>query len=150
MPSEDYTTAVGGSLKLKGVSHPTIKKKKKKSKSKPTDLEKNLSTGGSPAPRADEHTPIPDVDDSDKQLQRCSEYQEPPRDYAEEEDGDEPPKTEAERRFLEAKRKRLKQLTSSGKLRPELLKTHKQRVEELNSHLSRLSEHHDMPKIGPG
>jgi protein FAM32A len=34
--------------------------------------------------------------------------------------------------------------------RPELLKTHKERVEELNSYLSKLSEHHDMPKIGPG
>ncbi|KAJ2904306.1 hypothetical protein MKZ38_008365 [Zalerion maritima] len=34
--------------------------------------------------------------------------------------------------------------------RPELLKTHKQRVEELNTYLSKLSEHHDMPKIGPG
>lgn len=34
--------------------------------------------------------------------------------------------------------------------RPELLKTHKERVEELNTYLSKLSEHHDMPKIGPG
>lgn len=44
----------------------------------------------------------------------------------------------------------LKELTESGRIRPELLKTHKQRVEELNAHLARLSEHHDMPKIGPG
>ena len=44
----------------------------------------------------------------------------------------------------------LKELTESAKVRPELLKTHKQRVEELNAHLARLSEHHDMPKIGPG
>jgi protein FAM32A len=29
-------------------------------------------------------------------------------------------------------------------------KTHKQRVEELNKYLSTLSEHHDMPRIGPG
>ena len=46
--------------------------------------------------------------------------------------------------------KQLKELTESGRIRPELLKTHKQRVEELNAHLARLSEHHDMPKIGPG
>lgn len=43
----------------------------------------------------------------------------------------------------------LKMAEKSGS-RPELLKTHKERVEELNTYLSRLSEHHDMPKIGPG
>ncbi len=42
----------------------------------------------------------------------------------------------------------LKELSESA--RPELLKTHKERVEQLNSYLSKLSEHHDMPKIGPG
>ncbi|KAK3685567.1 hypothetical protein B0T22DRAFT_442727 [Podospora appendiculata] len=59
-------------------------------------------------------------------------------------------KTDAEKRFAEIKRKRLRELAESARVRPELLKTHKQRVEELNSALSRLSEHHDMPKIGPG
>lgn len=42
------------------------------------------------------------------------------------------------------------QLLESSASRPELLKTHKERVEELNTYLSKLSEHHDMPKIGPG
>jgi protein FAM32A len=42
----------------------------------------------------------------------------------------------------------LKQLDE--KLKKEGAKTHKQRVEELNNYLSTLSEHHDMPKIGPG
>lgn len=36
------------------------------------------------------------------------------------------------------------------KLRREGSKTHKERVEELNKYLSTLSEHHDMPRIGPG
>jgi len=44
----------------------------------------------------------------------------------------------------------LLQLAESSGSRPELLKTHKERVEELNTYLSRLSEHHDMPRIGPG
>lgn len=44
----------------------------------------------------------------------------------------------------------LLQIAQSSGSRPELLKTHKERVEELNTYLSRLSEHHDMPKIGPG
>ncbi|RMZ92334.1 hypothetical protein DV736_g427, partial [Chaetothyriales sp. CBS 134916] len=55
-------------------------------------------------------------------------------------------KTEAERRYEEQRRKRLEE-----RLRKEGgPKTHKQRVEELNRYLSGLSEHHDMPKIGPG
>lgn len=41
-------------------------------------------------------------------------------------------------------------MSESAAARPELLKTHKERVEELNTYLSKLSEHHDMPKIGPG
>jgi protein FAM32A len=36
------------------------------------------------------------------------------------------------------------------RLAREGVKTHKQRVEELNKYLSTLSEHHDMPRIGPG
>lgn len=44
----------------------------------------------------------------------------------------------------------LQKMAESSSSRPELLKTHKERVEELNTYLSKLSEHHDMPKIGPG
>ncbi|KAG5298540.1 hypothetical protein I7I48_08014 [Histoplasma ohiense] len=54
-------------------------------------------------------------------------------------------KTEAERRYEEARRKRLDE-----RLKREGFKTHKERVEELNRYLSNLSEHHDMPRIGPG
>lgn len=36
------------------------------------------------------------------------------------------------------------------RLKREGVKTHKQRVEDLNRYLSGLSEHHDMPRIGPG
>ena len=36
------------------------------------------------------------------------------------------------------------------RLRREGFKTHKERVQELNKYLSGLSEHHDMPRIGPG
>ena len=34
--------------------------------------------------------------------------------------------------------------------RPELFKSHTERLADLNTYLSRLSEHNDMPKIGPG
>lgn len=54
-------------------------------------------------------------------------------------------KTETEKRHEERRRKRLE-----DRLKREGVKTHKERVEELNKYLSGLSEHHDMPKIGPG
>jgi len=44
----------------------------------------------------------------------------------------------------------LLELAEKPGAKPELLKTHKERVEELNTFLSKLSEHNDMPKIGPG
>ncbi|KAK4159002.1 hypothetical protein QBC43DRAFT_327994 [Cladorrhinum sp. PSN259] len=144
MPSSDYTSVARGALKLKGgvPNAAGVKKKKKKTKTV-ADLEKNLSTGDQdkskstspPPPLAENETAETKEESKDDDLKH---------------------KTEAERRFAEVKRKRLKDLASNdpaaskGGVRPELLKTHKQRVEELNSHLSRLSEHHDMPKIGPG
>ncbi|KAJ4327619.1 hypothetical protein N0V84_002009 [Fusarium piperis] len=128
MASDDYTVVGGGgALKLKGSK---VHKKKKK-RDKKTDLEKNLDTGK-------REGPIPDKEAKDE-----------PRDQ---EDDDRPQvqKTEAEKRHDEIKKKRLLQLAESSGARPELLKTHKERVEELNTYLSRLSEHHDMPRIGPG
>lgn len=55
-------------------------------------------------------------------------------------------KTPAQIRQEEMKRKRLEEKFE----REGGVKTHKERVEELNRYLSGLSEHHDMPKIGPG
>jgi len=54
-------------------------------------------------------------------------------------------KTAAEMRYQESRRRRLEE-----RLRREGARTHKERVEELNRYLSGLSEHHDMPRIGPG
>ncbi|KAI8659656.1 hypothetical protein LRP88_06224 [Fusarium phalaenopsidis] len=130
MASDDYTAVGGGgALKLKGSK---VHKKKKK-RDKKTDLEKNLDTGKREGP------------DPDK---KNKEADDEPRD--EEDDRPEAQKTEAEKRHDEIKKKRLLQLAESSGSRPELLKTHKERVEELNTYLSRLSEHHDMPRIGPG
>ncbi|KAI8714550.1 hypothetical protein NCS52_01175000 [Fusarium sp. LHS14.1] len=129
MASDDYTAVGGGgALKLKGSK---VHKKKKK-RDKKTDLEKNLDVGKREGP------------DPDKKEEAADE----PRD--EEDDRPAVQKTEAEKRHDEIKKKRLLQLAESSGSRPELLKTHKERVEELNTYLSRLSEHHDMPRIGPG
>ncbi|KAM0434157.1 hypothetical protein ACHAPT_004102 [Fusarium lateritium] len=131
MASDDYTAVGGGgALKLKGAK---VHKKKKKQRDK-TDLEKNLDTGKREGPNPDR--------------KKKKEADDEPRD--EEDDKPEVQKTEAEKRHDEIKKKRLLQLAESSGSRPELLKTHKERVEELNTYLSRLSEHHDMPRIGPG
>ncbi|KAG6071097.1 hypothetical protein E4U16_004272 [Claviceps sp. LM84 group G4] len=153
MPSGEYSTIGSGALKLKGAK---IQKKKKKRKPK-VDLDKDLAIQKREADDAQ------NSDDQDKQR--------PEQNGDHEDAGEEvlePRKTEAERRYEEVKRKRvsratlvdadenvaktmkLLKLAESSTARPELLKTHKERVEELNTYLSKLSEHHDMPKIGPG
>lgn len=120
MPSEEYKSAGGGALRIKGAKVKKHKKKKDK-----TALEKNLAE--------------PKKEGSQEREEKEEEEEaEPSRSL----------KTEAERRFEEARKKRL--LEKAETSRPELLKTHKERVEELNTYLSKLSEHHDMPKIGPG
>lgn len=153
MPSDDYALAGGGgALRIKGA-----KVKKHKKKSKKTDLEKNLSTG-EPATTSHEE---PDaaaaaaVVDEDQDPKAPTNQKQKEEEDDDDGNDDAPPtterrKTEAEKRFEEARRKKLLELAESAHSRPELLKTHKERVEELNTYLSKLSEHHDMPKIGPG
>ncbi|KAH7092022.1 hypothetical protein FB567DRAFT_516298 [Paraphoma chrysanthemicola] len=138
MPSSDYTSAVGGGLKLKGAG---IDKKKKKKKPKPTEdaaESSKTSTDVAKRPTADDtttkspsHTPGRSLspDAAEQRLKEAGGRK----------------KTEAERRHDEMRRKRLEE-----RLKREGVKTHKEKVEELNKYLSGLSEHHDMPKIGPG
>ena len=175
MPSDEYASVGGGgALRLKGGK---VKKHKKK-KDKGSDLEKNLSTGES-SKDLEVVKKRKSEEAEDDEATRAKPSEEP------EEEEDSVPqhrKTEAERRFEEARRKKVRfrrtsplewvsalpptttswcfdadpnkqqllELSESANSRPELLKTHKERVEELNTYLSKLSEHHDMPKIGPG
>ncbi|OAJ42583.1 hypothetical protein BDEG_26026 [Batrachochytrium dendrobatidis JEL423] len=53
--------------------------------------------------------------------------------------------TEAERKFREVQRKRL-----DAKAEKIASKSHKERVADLNAYLESLSEHHDIPRVGPG
>ncbi|KAK4546804.1 hypothetical protein LTR36_001536 [Oleoguttula mirabilis] len=136
MPSSDYGNAVGGGLKLKGAKDAGVKKHKKKEKKA-----KQSVTEGTDKP-PEEETALQKVLAEEEQegdaggdvvaKQRESET----KDYG---------KTEAQRRHEERRRKRLDE-----RLQREGIKTHKERVEELNKYLSNLSEHHDMPRIGPG
>ncbi|KXH60349.1 hypothetical protein CNYM01_01631 [Colletotrichum nymphaeae SA-01] len=149
MPLDDYASAVGGGLKLKGAKVTKPKKKKRRDK---TDLEKNLETGDEEGSTALVKHREESAGDSKSKSKKKSEDPEEDRtnDDDDEGSGRVVQKTEAERRYEERKRKRLLELAESSSSRPELLKTHKERVEELNTYLSKLSEHHDMPKIGPG
>ncbi|KAI8373395.1 hypothetical protein EDC96DRAFT_562981 [Choanephora cucurbitarum] len=54
-------------------------------------------------------------------------------------------KTEAEKKFEETKRQRQMERVSKA-----AAKSHKDRVQEFNQRLEKLSEHHDIPKVGPG
>jgi protein FAM32A len=136
MPSSDYTTAIGGGLKLKGSG---VDKKKKKKRPKPTedsaDASKPTSTYVAKrepdAAKSPSHTPGRSLspDAAEQSIKEAGGRK----------------KTEAEKRHDETRRKRLEE-----RLRRDGVKTHKEKVEELNKYLSGLSEHHDMPKIGPG
>ncbi|GAB7323780.1 hypothetical protein MBLNU13_g07236t1 [Cladosporium sp. NU13] len=142
MPASDYTSTISGGLKLKGGAKDAgVKKKSKKSKSskdkaapKPsTPQDGEAEAGDSKAPNADLalSTTHSDRDATSSKQQPSSSGT---------------GKTDAQRRHEEIKRKRLdERLKREGGA-----KTHKQRVEELNKYLSTLSEHHDMPRIGPG
>ncbi|KGO75266.1 Protein of unknown function DUF1754, eukaryotic [Penicillium italicum] len=130
MAGDEYSIG-GGKLKLKGskLSGGRIEKKKKKSTKKKEGEEtqpKPESTLGTERPETENDEGVRSEGDRKKEW-------------------DMPGKTEAERKAEEVRRKRLRE-----RLQRDGVKTHKERVEELNKYLSRLSEHHDMPKIGPG
>ncbi|KAI1259340.1 hypothetical protein F5Y18DRAFT_433380 [Xylariaceae sp. FL1019] len=135
MPADDYVASGGGALRLKGAKVQKVKKKESKSKSKSKDkgkaaiLESSLSAS--------------------KQTAK-SDKQEAADDVARESADEGEYKTEAERRHDEANRKKMQRMLEDPALASEIRKTHKERVEGLNTYLSKLSEHHDMPKIGPG
>jgi protein FAM32A len=156
MPSSDYASAIGGGLKLKGVSSGGIEKKKKKSKkNKDPSASKDetshptvskTSTGASKdrsisPSRDDKAQPVGDGDNAlstkprDDAAITAAANREQSAAY----------KTVAQRKHDEQRRKRLDE-----RLRREGVQTHKERVEQLNKYLSGLSEHHDMPRIGPG
>ncbi|KAF8475894.1 hypothetical protein BDZ91DRAFT_769852 [Kalaharituber pfeilii] len=133
MVSGDYAAA-SGRLKLKGVKDSRIdkkKKKKKKEKEKSVDPEAG-SSEQKQNKLGDEKTEV----ENERGEREGTEGRERDRWTG---------KTEAERRFEERKRRRLDE-----RLLKEGVKSHKERVEEFNKYLANLSEHHDMPRIGPG
>ncbi|KAN0090182.1 DUF1754 domain containing protein [Hyaloscypha variabilis] len=138
MPGDEYSSVVRGGLKLKGG----VTKKKKKSKPKSADAE-----GKKDAIRKaleDEDTAVGKEIEKRKAKEGEEEVEGDGGDRELEERGGDG-KTASERAYEEMRRKRLHE-----RLQKEGVKTHKEKVEELNKYLSNLSEHHDMPRIGPG
>ncbi|OAL39096.1 hypothetical protein AYO20_01414 [Fonsecaea nubica] len=161
LPS-DYTAAGSGKLKLKGVKDSKVdKKKKKKSSSKGPGNEtpaRDRTRGGEGLDDEfkDRSVMLRNLEDEDQKMaaEEAKSLQKRRADSTGGGHGDAEPieeedggivKTEAERRYEEQRRRRLEE-----RLKREGVKTHKERVEELNRYLSSLSEHHDMPRIGPG
>ncbi|KAK6515667.1 hypothetical protein TWF506_007984 [Arthrobotrys conoides] len=127
MAKEDYATA-GGPLRLKGSGG--VVKHRPKKKAKPS--------------RQSKHGDIPQHD-IEKSLENDNQEGPSTSTIHQEKTHQRKHKTEAERKFEEARKKKLDQL-----LLKDAAKSHKERVEEFNKYLSNLSEHHDMPRIGPG
>ena len=158
MPSDDYSAAVSGGLKLKGVNPSSKVSKHKKKKPKPAQSA-DSETAEEAKNSASAEGLKPDGEDSETITRRS---QDGPMEKDEE--ATSPParlgKTEAELRHEERRRKRvglphdhfaaeihfivLTVLQLDERLKREGTKTHKERVEELNRYLSNLSEHHDM------
>jgi len=130
----DYDFRPGGSLKLKGgvAEGGIVKKKKKKSKVK-TELsskEQVLNVEELVLKSDDKEKGASGSDRNSPALSAGSSSTH---------------KTNAEKHFEEVQKRRL--LQRVAKLAN---KTHKDRVNEFNAHLESLSEHHDIPKVGPG
>ena len=135
MGKDDYSST-GGGLKLKGSKPSGVEKKRKKKVPasttttviKETSQEKPDTASTLQAALLEEHETM------SREVSKTDEDADSKRNEL-----DEIHKTEAERRHEEMRRKRL-----NDRLKKEGLKTHKERVEELNKYLSGLSEHHDM------
>ncbi|KAJ9603039.1 hypothetical protein H2200_012334 [Cladophialophora chaetospira] len=152
-PSDAYASAGSGKLKLKGVKDSKVDKKKKKKSS--LSKQKEDEEGAAQGEFKDRSVMLKKLEEEDAALageegrslqkRESGTRAEGDERQDEEESGGEVFKTEAEKRYEEQRRKRLEE-----RLKREGVKTHKERVEELNRYLSGLSEHHDMPRIGPG
>ncbi|KAK5202719.1 hypothetical protein LTR96_011445 [Exophiala xenobiotica] len=147
MAPGDYASAGSDKLKLKGVKDSKVdKKKKKKSSSKAKDGVRNA--GGANDEFKDRSVMLKTLEEEDAAMAReegkaVQKRREDDNGEPRGEEHGEIVKTEEERRYEEQRRRRLEE-----RLKREGVKTHKERVMELNRYLSGLSEHHDMPRIG--
>ena len=124
-----FENVVGGKLKLKGAA---IEKREKKKKKKKDDDETRK--------RKYVELNEDDSDDDDEHFRRSS------REKKEDENNNKlDTRTDAEKAHEERSRQqRKKRILEHAEL------SHKDKVRLFNEKLGRLSEHHDIPKVGPG
>jgi protein FAM32A len=139
-----YSNVVGGKLQLKGKALDVkggLKKKKRKRESHQQQLLLLKAAGkeGNKDAEGASHGTL--EEESPEGVAAEEEEQERERQLAAREDH----RTPAEKKYHEQKEKleirRLAKVAS---------KSHRQRVEEFNQYLANLSEHYDIPKVGPG
>lgn len=154
-PSSSYGYKPGGSLKFKGQSESETGKKHKKKKKSSTSTSSSSSFKeqiAREALRQEEREHGADKERSGSSGRKM---------------------TDAELRFEEVQRRRVSVVSCrrwmglcailimpssfmpfpsqrQEKIRKEASKTHKEKVSEFNRYLENLSEHHDIPKVGPG
>eukprot|EP01135_Chromosphaera_perkinsii_P003513 Nk52_evm13s246 gene=Nk52_evmTU13s246 len=142
-----YENAVGGALKLKGLGKvgggvgKTKGKKKKKTKGVVTGTGEGVVTGGRR-----------DGEEKKKKREEGEEGEEEeegkisPEEGSSGKEGKKKPQrktlTEAEWKFQQRKMEKEKE-----RIMAKASKTHKEKVEELNAYLDRMSEHYDIPKV---
>ncbi|KAJ3191980.1 hypothetical protein HK101_007209 [Irineochytrium annulatum] len=138
MSSSDYQNVVGGSLKLKGVAGVAKQKKDKKIKKKVDALlqQAGLTRVEDPSAGAGGEDNGDGAADGGGQPAGGSSSKSATTGRT---------MTPAEFKFEEIRRKRQKE--KAAKMAE---KSHKDRVAEFNNYLDKLSEHHDIPKVGPG
>ncbi|EOA36775.1 hypothetical protein CARUB_v10012679mg [Capsella rubella] len=138
-----YDNVIGGKLKLKGkaldVKAGGVKKKKKHKKQEEQAL------------KITEHEVIEgeSTEALGKLIEGEEEGEEMGRSEKSSEDvnfqHDDDQLTPAERRYIEQK-----QRLDVQKLAKEANKSHRNRIEDFNQYLANMSEHYDIPKVGPG
>ncbi|KAF0916687.1 hypothetical protein E2562_010532 [Oryza meyeriana var. granulata] len=133
----EYQNVVGGRLKLKGkaldVKEGGVKKKKKKKHHREESSEAGhgeLHQGGSSEVPADPNDELTEADKMGEEGNLQGDY-----DHL----------TPAERRYMEQKQK-----IDMQKLAKVANKSHRDRIQDFNQYLANLSEHYDIPKVGPG
>ncbi|XP_061355925.1 uncharacterized protein LOC133300407 isoform X2 [Gastrolobium bilobum] len=134
-----YENVVGGKLKLKGkaldVKAGGVKKKKKKNQRNQDQFsqvaEDEISAGGSTEQAKDPNDQ--DINDASKLSGEGK-----PAHYDDH-------LTPAEKRYIEQREKldvnRLAKISN---------KSHRDRIQDFNQYLANMSEHYDIPKVGPG
>ena len=131
-----FENVVGGKLKLKGAA---AIEKPKKQKTKKTKTKKTEEKGGDRDVDDDEDPLLLDGERKNATTASLSSREQQQRKRTTD------TRTDAEKAHDERSRlQRKKMILEQAEL------THKEKVRMFNEKLARLSEHHDIPKVGPG